>query len=659
VSATGPPDPDATAAENEESMARTKLNQRSANRVNVPMGATGGRTPPSKLSIALLATSIITALWAAAMLTPFGRVAYYFFFLYSEYYMGVITLVALSITIMLGLVATDRLVLSIRQRVLLQSAHRTTGVIAVAALMIHLWTKTIEQNVRVIDIFVPFIAPYNTLFIGLGTLSGWIIMLVMWTGLARARFVGKGKPWMWRSVHAISYLMWPIALIHGLAAGRAAAPWVIVCYVICVMFVLVGLAVRLSVSLNRRKDFSSTSTGSMKPVGSLVATQSPAVKKRAPRRRDPEPERAPVGAQTWVPATPVSPAVPPMRPMPPVPAGAPVGARPARSRQASAMPVSAMPVSGMPVSVSPYDDGRRRRRYADDDSLGGAPRQRYDEQTRPISRRAIDDERPYAEEPAPRSRRHAEEPPPAPRSRRHVEEPEPAQRMRRAEIEAGPRSRRIEDDDYAPPPRRADAHHYAEEAEPAPRSRRYADGEVTGGRRYADHEEPRGRRSAEEEEPRRRYADDDRYEDVPRQRPTLDARTTGEFRTGEFRRSDEPPPQRSGRPYRYADDEVAAPRARRDRGADVDRADSGRHSRSEFVDLAPPVDPWRGTADPNYMEPDETPTLVDIASRRARKQAQQESAPRTSRGARRGRNKAKDDALDDQQYWRQLRGEAQ
>ena len=87
-----------------------------------------------------------------------------------------------------------------------------------------------------------------------------------------------------------------------------------------------------------------------------------------------------------------------------------------------------------------------------------------------------------------------------------------------------------------------------------------------------------------------------------------------------------PSPQRSGRPSRYAEDEVAAPRARRDRGADVDRADSGRHSRSEFVDLAPPADPWRGTADPNYMEPDETPTLVDIASRRARKQAQQESA---------------------------------
>ena len=94
-------------------MARTKFNQRSANRVDVPMGATGGR-PPSKISIAVLAISILTAIWAAAMLTPFGRVGYYYFFVYAEFYMGVLTLASLSITIMVGLVATDRLVLSIR-----------------------------------------------------------------------------------------------------------------------------------------------------------------------------------------------------------------------------------------------------------------------------------------------------------------------------------------------------------------------------------------------------------------------------------------------------------------------------------------------------------------------------------------------------------------
>jgi hypothetical protein len=580
-------------------MARTKLNQRSANRVDVPMGATGGR-PPSKISIAVLVVSILTAIWAAAMLTPFGRVGYYYLFAYSEFYMGVLTLVALSITIMVGLVATDRLVLSIRQRVLLQSAHRTTGVIAVASLVVHVWTKTIEQHIRAIDIVVPFLAPYNTVYVGLGTLSGWIMMLVMWTGLARAKFVGRGRPWMWRSIHAISYLMWPIALVHGLAAGRAAATWVIVSYVICVLFVLVGLAVRLSVSLNRRKDFASTSTGSMRPVGSLVATQSPAPKKRSRRA---EPERA-VPPEQWVPAA---------------------GAR-----------TSAAPISGAPADPNPYarymaEEPPRGRRYADDDTMVGAPRprrERYDEQTRAMSRRAREIEAPpfgdTAEVPMPRGRRRAEEYVEPPRGRRYAEEDDYGPRQRRAPEEP-PRGRR-----------------YAEEDDYAPRGRRYAEPE----------EPPRGRRAAEA------------YDEVPRRRDYRepDARTTGEFRsTGEYAGwVEEAPPPRRGRPARYAGDEEAAPRARRDRGADADRADSGRHSRSEFVDLAPPADPWRGQADPNYMEPDETPTLVDMASRRARRQAQQEAGRAAGRGARRGGGRsAGTDDLDDAQYWRQLRGEAQ
>ena len=456
-------------------MARTKLSQRSASRVDVPMGATGGR-PPSKILIAMLVLSIITAIWAAAMLTPFGRVGYYYLYVYSEFYMGVLTLVSLSVTIMLGLVATDRLVLSIRQRVLLQSAHRTTGVIAVASLVVHVWTKTIEQHIRTIDIVVPFLAPYNTVYVGLGTLSGWIMMLVMWTGLARARFVGRRKPWMWRTIHATSYLMWPIALVHGLAAGRSAATWVIVSYVVCLLFVLVALAVRLSVSLNRRKDFASSSAGSVKPVGALAPPQSPTT----PKRRMPARAGRDAAREQWIPAHAGRDAVREQW-------------MPAASVRASAPQVSPRPapVSPAPAGPSPY------ARYLDDEDI------------------AVGDRR-YA-----------------------------------ADTDAG-----------MPRPRRSER---------------------------------------------------DRYDE----------------RTGAMSR-----------------------RAREGR--------EGRHSRSDFVDLATPQDPWRGQADPDYVEPDETPTLVDIAARRARRQAQPDGGRTAGRRARRGATRSRTiDELEDPRYWRQLRGEAQ
>src|SRR4051794_39434610 len=342
-------------------MARTKMNQRSASRVDVPMGVTGGRTPPSKLTVALLAVCALSALWALAMLMPPGRVAYYYFFAYSEFYMGVLSLVTLSITIMIGLVATDRLVLSIRQRVLLQSAHRTTGVIAVASLFVHVWTKVMEHHIRVVDVFVPFLNPGPVGgYIGLGTVSGWIMVLVMWSGLARSRFVGRGKPWMWRSLHAVSYLIWPIALVHGLSAGRPAKPWIIVSYIVCILLVMVGLAVRLSVSLNRRKDFSSTAaSGGMKPVGKLVPTPAPAAKK--PRRREQRAEGlSPVAVvASFQPAGGLQPvrAPPVIEPM----EGAVVAPRRPRAGDASDEPTGLMPRRALD---SNEDERSRGPRYA-------------------------------------------------------------------------------------------------------------------------------------------------------------------------------------------------------------------------------------------------------------------------------------------------------
>ncbi|MEV4642222.1 translation initiation factor III [Actinoplanes sp. NPDC049548] len=587
--------------------------------MDVEMGSTGGPTPPSKLTVALFGTSILAAIWALMMLIPAGRVAYVYIFFYLEFYMGVLTLVSLSITIMIGLVSTDRLVLSIRQRLLLQSAHRTTGVMAVSALGIHLWTKFAESHIRLIDIVIPFLYPgANKVFVGFGTLSAWIMVMVMWTGIARARFIGRGKPWMWRAVHSISYLMWPIALLHGLNAGRSAAVWVIVSYVICVLAVLIGLAVRIAVSLNRRKDFASQTgtaggTGGMKPVGKLAPT-APITKGRGGRKRRDDALVSDRGnaVEAWVPAAPARPA-------------APVAAAPAPK------PVSAAPA---PVSAAPAAEReeRRPRRYVDEDERA---RRHRDFDDAPTQRWQFEEE---DDMPAPRSRRY-EDDAPAPRQRRaavaeRFDEPTRAMRRYADEDEVpAPRGRRRADDAY-------------EEA-PRPRSRRYADTDLddepaprSRGRRYAEDEDlpaPRSRRAPDDDMPRRRYADDDRYDETPPRRRAA-------------RYADDEPP-RPSRSSRYAEDGEDAPRARRDRGADIDRADSGRHSRSEFVDLAD---------DPNYLEPDETPTLVDMAQRRARRAAQQEPVRTGSgRGARtRSRGRTAEEAADDR-YWAQLRGEAQ
>jgi DMSO/TMAO reductase YedYZ heme-binding membrane subunit len=414
--------------------------------------------------------------------------------------------------------------------VLMQSAHRTTGIIAVTALVVHVTTKLAMERITVIDLFIPFMARNQTLYVGFGTLAGFFMMSVLWTGIVRARFAGRGKPWMWRSLHSVAYLAWPIALVHGLSAGRAAANWVIVSYIVCVLFVLVALAVRLSVSLGRRKNFSSTSTGSLKPVGKLVPTVAPSAKRTKRRSERPvevavEPISAHVVAdrgnapaavvEQWSSVADAGPV-------------APVSARPSSVRPVSVAPVSAMPVSSRPVSARPgradEDDYRPARGRYDRDDEPAAPRRRYAEpearyadEEHTASRRRyveVDDgyeapRRRYAEpdarydevpaqrsrprydadeEPvAPRSRRYveADEPYEVPRRRRAAEEPRPAEAPRRRwsgdDEPLVPRSRSTELERYSDGPRRR-ASRYAEQEEPAPRGRRYADETV----RYDD-----------------------------------------------------------------------------------------------------------------------------------------------------------------------------
>ncbi|MEV0003050.1 hypothetical protein AB0H28_12295 [Micromonospora sp. NPDC050980] len=205
----------------------------------------------SKPAMVALTASALGLVWAGVELAGAGGVMYSYGFFFTEFFAGVIALVSLSLTVMLGLLATDRLVLLIRHRVLLQSAHRATGVLGVAGLVFHVITKIAIGRAGPTDAVVPFVGG-NGLYVGLGTVAALLMVGVLWTGLVRVRFAGVGPKWLWRSLHSMAYVSWPFALFHGLNAGRTAKGWVVFSYLGCVLLVVVALLVRLSVHLGKR-----------------------------------------------------------------------------------------------------------------------------------------------------------------------------------------------------------------------------------------------------------------------------------------------------------------------------------------------------------------------------------------------------------------------
>ncbi len=163
---------------------------------------------------------------------------------FMDYFAGVFTLLSLTAAVVCGLAATDRLVLSPRQRVAMQSVHRATAVAALGFLAVHIAVKVAELHATPLAALLPF-AGGATFAVGLGTLAADLLVLTAATGAVRGRFAGSRRPWLWRVLHSGAYACWPIALAHGLTAGRAAAVWVLWSYGLCVAAVGLALLVRL------------------------------------------------------------------------------------------------------------------------------------------------------------------------------------------------------------------------------------------------------------------------------------------------------------------------------------------------------------------------------------------------------------------------------
>jgi hypothetical protein len=169
------------------------------------------------------------------------------------FYSGVFALVALTAAVGAGLLAADQVVMSPGRRVVTQAMHRALSLLALAALFNHITFEIIAHRARATDSFVPFLAQRQTLFMGLGTIATDLFVIVILTGTLRKRFAAGARPWVWRAVHAAAYLAWPMAILHGLLAGRAAKPYVDWSYGGCLAAVGLALTIRCVTTLRGRQ----------------------------------------------------------------------------------------------------------------------------------------------------------------------------------------------------------------------------------------------------------------------------------------------------------------------------------------------------------------------------------------------------------------------
>lgn len=193
---------------------------------------------PTWAVFAVLAAAVLVLIGAA---TPPGAAVAGAVQAFLLYYVGVFTLLTMTGAVVTGLLATDRAFMGIRARVYVQAMHRAFSILAMMSVIAHFTCKILAGKAAAFQIVVP-----TQNLVGVGTLAFETMVLIVITGILRARFAEGAKPWVWRTLHSIAYVSWPLGVVHGLLVGRPATySWINLAYVLCGGAVALALVTRL------------------------------------------------------------------------------------------------------------------------------------------------------------------------------------------------------------------------------------------------------------------------------------------------------------------------------------------------------------------------------------------------------------------------------
>jgi methionine sulfoxide reductase heme-binding subunit len=166
---------------------------------------------------------------------------------YSTRATGIVALVLLTGTVMLGVIGTARAASERWPRLVTAGLHKNLALTSIALVGVHVLTTVLDPYaaISLVAAFVPFSSPYRPLWLSLGAVAFDLLLAVIVTSLLRDRLKHRS----WHLVHLLVYVSWPIALWHGLGTGTdTRLIWVLGINVACVAAVGWAIWWRLSLA---------------------------------------------------------------------------------------------------------------------------------------------------------------------------------------------------------------------------------------------------------------------------------------------------------------------------------------------------------------------------------------------------------------------------
>ena len=171
---------------------------------------------------------------------------------------GLVALVLLTISVVMGIIATVGWKSERWPRFLSQRMHRDVSLFCIGFVGLHVLSTVSDGYVDIglSSAFLPFQTAYRPVWISFGALAFDLLLAVMITSALRRR-IGYSS---WRIVHWLAYLCWPIALIHSFGSGSdSSLPFVIALDATCGAAVAAAAACRLATG--------GVDSGGRRPIG--------------------------------------------------------------------------------------------------------------------------------------------------------------------------------------------------------------------------------------------------------------------------------------------------------------------------------------------------------------------------------------------------------
>jgi sulfoxide reductase heme-binding subunit YedZ len=130
---------------------------------------------------------------------------------------GIVALLLLTASVVLGVLTTARWRSPRWPRFALSAVHRNLTLLTIAFVAVHVVTTVLDgyAPIRLVDALVPFVSQYRPVWLGLGALAFDLLLALVVTSLLRARLGYR----LWRQIHWLAYASWPVALVHALGTG--------------------------------------------------------------------------------------------------------------------------------------------------------------------------------------------------------------------------------------------------------------------------------------------------------------------------------------------------------------------------------------------------------------------------------------------------------